>query len=95
MLRSIQFIVGIVLFIVLEVVRAYFATSQQGNEEENTLAFANFIHENIFYFRTIALLIIVVPAVQVFLLGTIKTKIFVGVCLVIALTVFLLCNNYY
>lgn len=94
MLRIIQFSVGIILFIVLEVVRAYFTAAQEPNEPENAVGFASFLEDNIFYFRTIALLIIVVPAVQLFLLGTTKAKVLVGLSLAIALAVFFFCNYY-
>ncbi|HYG03270.1 MAG TPA: hypothetical protein VD927_12550 [Chryseosolibacter sp.] len=90
MLRASQFIVGIILFIVVEVLRIYLP----GVESESLIDLGHFVNQNIFYFRTIALLILIVPAIQVFMLGTRNAKVFVAISLIIALTVFLLCNYY-
>jgi hypothetical protein len=92
MLRLTQFIVGLFLFIAIEVLRIYFLMPFPGSQRSETIEIAYFLHQNIFYFRTIALLILVVPAVQFFIYGSATSKWYVGIAIGIALYVFLMAN---
>jgi hypothetical protein len=81
MARTIQFVVGLFLWIAIEVGRIYFIMPFPGSQEKETIELAYFLHENIFWLRTIALLILVIPTVQFFLSGSSVSKWYVGIAI--------------
>jgi hypothetical protein len=92
MLRLTQFIVGLLLFIAAEVLRVYFIMPFPGSQTSNTIEIAYFLHQNIFYFRTIALLILIVPTVQFYIYGSATAKWYISIAIAIALYIFLMAN---
>ena len=91
-MRTIQFIVGFLLFVSLEILRVYFIMPFPGSQESETIDIAYFLHENIFWLRTIAILILIFPTLQFFLSGKTVAKWYVGIALGIALYIFLMTN---
>ena len=92
MLRPIQFIVGLTLLIAVEILKVYFARSTSGSQQADSDEFANFLHDNIFYFRTIGWLIILVPAINFFVAGSARTKALTALGLVIYGVIFYFFN---
>lgn len=92
MLRPVQFIFGLVLLIALEVFKVYFIMPFPGSQQSETVGLAYFIHTNIFWFRTIGLLIIMFPAIQFYMSGKAYAKILVTAGLVLYGVVFYFFN---
>jgi hypothetical protein len=92
MIRGIQFAIGIALLIIVEIMRVYFIMPFPGSQEDETLALAYFIHNNIFYIRIIGLLMILFPVIHYFRSGKLFAKIIVSVCLVLYGVVFYMFN---
>ena len=93
MLRIVQFVVGALLFITIELLKFYLPQSVSAEDQSAISALANFINENIFYLRTIMLLIMVVPAIQLLLLGKRHEKWLVGIALVIVFAIVIATNQ--
>jgi hypothetical protein len=93
MLRPLQLITGLILLIVMEIVRAYFAVTLAG--QSHAAGMAHFLHDNIFYFRTIGWLIILFPVVFYLWLGTRSTKVLTLLGLALYLFVFYVANTRY
>jgi hypothetical protein len=93
MARALQFIIGIVLLIALEIFRIYYIMPFPGSQESDTLEMAYFLHENIFYLRTIGIALILFPAWYYFSLGKLRDKILVSLAVVSVLVVAYLVNN--
>ena len=74
MLRPLQFIVGLILLIALEILKVYFIMPFS-SQKSDTVEFAYFLHNNIFYFRTIGWLLILMPAFNFLTTGSRKAKI--------------------
>lgn len=92
MQRPVQFTVGLILFLALEILRVYFIMPFPGSQQDTTIDIAYFLHRNIFWFRTIAILILIVPAMQYYVMGRIWSKVVVTLCLILAITVFYMTN---
>jgi hypothetical protein len=92
MARALQFIIGIILLIGLEIYRVYYIMPFPGSQESDTLELAYFLHQNIFYLRTIGIALILFPAWYYFSLGKWKAKILVGISIVAVLVVGYLVN---
>jgi hypothetical protein len=92
MLRLTQFVVGLLLWIAIEILRVYFIMPFPGSQRSETIELAYFLHQNIFYFRTIALLILAVPAIQFYIYGSATAKWYVSIAIAIALYIFLMTN---
>lgn len=75
MVRTIQFIFGIILLIALEVSKVYFIMPFPGSQRSESIDFAYFIHNNIFYFRFIGFLIILFPTIYFFMMGKTLSKV--------------------
>jgi hypothetical protein len=76
MVKTVQFITGIFLLIVLEVLRVYFIMPFPGSQHAATIDIAYFLHQNIFWFRFIGMLLILFPAVSFLWMGTLRQKVF-------------------
>lgn len=92
MLRPIQFTVGLVLLLALEVLRVYFIMPFPGSQTGDTLEFAYFLNINIFYFRAIGLLIIIFPVIHYYMFGSTRKKVLVTLGMVLYVFIFYLCN---
>lgn len=92
MLRTVQFIFGLVLLIALEIFKVYFIMPFPGSQESESVGLAYFIHTNIFWFRTIGLLIILFPIIQYFTIGKPLAKVLVVVGLILYTVVFYFFN---
>jgi hypothetical protein len=92
MLKPIQFAVGIILLILMEVLRVYFIMPFPGSQHTENIILAYFLNENIFWFRFVGLLIILFPSVSFFSLGNRKTKIIVGLAIAFYGIIFYLFN---
>lgn len=92
MLRPIQFTVGLILLLALEILRVYFIMPFPGSQRHNTLEFAYFLNNNIFYFRTIGLLIIIFPVIHYYWFGKAWKKVLVTIGIALYLFIFYLCN---
>ncbi len=90
--RTIQFVVGLFLWIAIEVARIYFIMPFPGSQHDETIELAWFLHENIFWLRIIALLILLIPTVQFFLSGPTVAKWYVGIAIGIGLYISLMAN---
>jgi hypothetical protein len=82
MLRAIQLIVGLLLLIATEILHVFFIMPMPGSQESNTIEIAYFIHKNIFYIRTIGLLIVIVPLIHYYMNGKWLARILVTVGIV-------------
>ena len=92
MLRTVQFIFGLVLLIALEIFKVYFIMPFPGSQQSESIGLAYFIHSNIFWFRTIGLLIILFPIIQFFTIGKPLAKVLVVVGLIFYTIVFYFFN---
>lgn len=92
MLKVVQFVVGIVLLIALEVFKVYFIMPFPGSQRSETVDLAYFIHGNIFWFRTIGYLIILFPIIHFFTVGRTSSRALVAVALVVYGVVFYFFN---
>lgn len=92
MIRTVQFVVGLLLLLALEILRVYFIMPFPGSQQSTTVDVAYFLHQNIFYFRIIGWLIILLPAFYFIWFGKLKAKLFAGFSLVFYLYVFYLFN---
>jgi hypothetical protein len=92
MIRVIQFAVGILLLISIEVLKVYFIMPFPGSQRSTSIDLAYFIHTNIFYFRTIGILITIFPAFQFLAFGKTLPRIITGVALLLYFLVFYLFN---
>ena len=85
-LRAVQFSVGLILLIALEFMRSDFKISGTPSSESTDLS--NFIQSNIFYLRTIGILIILFPMVNFFWTGSRRTKFLAALGLVTYVIIF-------
>jgi Protein of unknown function (DUF3179) len=92
MARALQFTFGIILLLALEVYRVYYIMPFPGSQESDTLDLAYFLHENIFYLRTIGIALILFPAWYYYSLGKLKAKILVSLSIIAVLVVAYLVN---
>jgi hypothetical protein len=92
MLKTVQFIVGILLLIALEVFKVYFIMPFPGSQRSETVDLAYFIHGNIFWFRTIGYLIILFPIIHFFTVGKRTSRILVSLAIVFYGVVFYFFN---
>ncbi len=92
MIRSIQFVTGIVLLIALEIARVFFIMPFPGSQESETVELAYFLHRNIFYFRVVGWLIILFPIIHYFWVGTKTAKWLTTLCLLSYIFIFYLFN---
>jgi hypothetical protein len=92
MTRTIQFIVGFIILIGMEILLVYFIMPFPGSQRAETIDLAYLIHNNIIYFRIIGLLLIAFPAVHYFRFGGKVVKASIAVALAIFALVFYLFN---
>jgi hypothetical protein len=92
MLRPIQFIVGLILLIALEILKVYFIMPFPGSQKSESVEFAYFLHSNIFYFRTIGWLIILIPTFNYLSMGSRTAKILTAIGLAFYVFVFYMFN---
>lgn len=92
MIRALQFTVGIIILIAIEILRVYYIMPFPGSQRSETLDFAYFLHNNIWYFRAVGFLIILFPLFQYFLFGTKRTKWIVALTLTLYVIVYYLFN---
>jgi hypothetical protein len=81
MLKPIQFIVGFLLLLAIEIFRVFFIMPFPGSQQGETIGLAYFINDYIFYLRAIGLLIIIFPLIHYLWLGKIWKKILVVIAL--------------
>lgn len=92
MLKSVQLITGLLLLVTLELLRVYFIMPFPGSQHDETISIAYFLHSNIFYFRTVGMLLILFPIVHFFWMGSTRSKILTGVGILLYGYVFYLFN---
>jgi hypothetical protein len=92
MIRSIQFIAGLILLLALEILRVYFIMPFPGSQHAETVDTAYFLQNNIFYFRFIGWLIILFPVIYFFSLGTKTSRWLSSLGLVLYIYVFYMFN---
>jgi hypothetical protein len=92
MIRTIQFTIGLVLLIALEILRVYFIMPFPGSQRSESIDLAYFIHTNIFYFRIVGWLIMLFPMLYFFWMGRTRAKVFTAVGLATYIAIFYLFN---
>lgn len=92
MLKTAQFIAGLIILLAIEILRVYFIMPFPGSQRSVTIDIAYFLHNNIFYFRFIGWLIILFPAVSFFWMGSTQARVLTGLGLVVYLYVFYMFN---
>jgi hypothetical protein len=92
MIRVIQFAVGVFLLISIEVLKVYFIMPFPGSQRSMSIDLAYFIDTNIFYFRTIGILIVIFPAFQFLAFGKTVTRIVASAALLLYFLVFYFFN---
>jgi hypothetical protein len=92
MIRTVQFTVGIVLLIALEILRVYFIMPFPGSQRSESIDLAYFIHTNIFYFRMVGWLIILFPMLYFFWMGRRRAKVLTAIGLAAYIFIFYLFN---
>jgi hypothetical protein len=90
--RTVQFTVGLLLLMVLEILRVYSALPLPGSQRPEIMDIARFIHANIFYLRIVGVLIILFPALYFFSMGSRNAKVLTSIGLVTYLFLFYLIN---
>jgi hypothetical protein len=83
MLRVVQFSIGLILLIGIEILRVYFIMPFPGSQQSETIDLAYFIHTNVFWLRLVGYLVILFPIVQFFTLGRTVSKVLVTLGLVV------------
>jgi hypothetical protein len=91
MAKALQFTFGLALFLGVEFFRVYLIMPF-GSQQSDTIDTAYFLHTNVLYFRIIALLVMVIPAIYFFQYGTKLAKGLVILGLVAAAVVAYLFN---
>jgi len=76
-------ILGILILFAAEILRVYFIMPFPGSQQANTIDIAYFIDQNIWYIRLIALLLIIVPALNIYRGHKRWSKIFLSVVFVL------------
>lgn len=90
MARAFQFITGILILLAIEICRVYFI--MPFGQRSYSVDVGYFIHENLFYLRTIGLVLILFPAWYYYSLGKLPAKILVSLAIVAVLVVGYLFN---
>jgi hypothetical protein len=92
MIRTVQFSVGLILLIALEILRVYFIMPFPGSQRSESVDLAYFIHTNIFYFRMVGWLIILFPMLYFFWMGKRRAKVLTMIGLLTYFFIFYLFN---
>jgi hypothetical protein len=92
MVRIFQFIAGIALLLVLEVLRVYFIMPFPGSQRREAVDIAYFLHTNMFWLRTIGLLIIFFPVIHYYWMGSRLSKWLVTLSLISYVYIFMVTN---
>lgn len=91
MLKTAQFIAGLIILLAIEILRVYFIMPFSSQQSE-TIDIAYFLHNNIFYLRFIGWLIILFPTISFFWAGSTQAKVLAGLGLVVYIYVFYMFN---
>jgi hypothetical protein len=92
MLRAFQFAIGLVLLIGVEILRVYYIMPFPGSQISDNIELAYFLHNNMFWLRTIGILIIFFPMVQFYTAGSTASKWIVSIALGLYLYIFMIFN---
>jgi hypothetical protein len=92
MVRTLQFVTGLILLLALEILRVYFIMPFPGSQRSDSVEIAYFLHRNMFWLRTIGILIIVFPAIHYYWLGSKRSKWLVSISLALYLYIFMVTN---
>ncbi|RAW01467.1 hypothetical protein DQQ10_09815 [Pseudochryseolinea flava] len=71
----------------IEIYRVYYIMPFTGSQDSDTLEIAYFIHQNIFYLRTVGIALILFPAWYYYSLGTVVSKVLISAAIVVVLVV--------
>jgi len=92
MVRAFQFTTGIVLLLAAEFLRIYFIMPFPGSQTTRAVDLAYFLHTNIFWLRTVGILIIFFPVIHYYWMGSTRSKWIVSISLVVYLYIFMVTN---
>src|SRR5436190_21334150 len=87
MARANQFTAGIIILIAIEILKVYFIMPFPGSQESDTIDIAYFLHNNAIYLRLIGILLILFPSIYYFKFGSRRSKIAIGLSLIVYVTV--------
>ncbi len=91
-MRTLLLITGLLLLLAIEILQVYFIMPFPGSQQRNTLDFAYWLNNNSWWLRTIALLIILYPVVQIFRYSVMWKKVVLFIGLLFYAVVFYLFN---
>ncbi|HYG17846.1 MAG TPA: DUF3179 domain-containing (seleno)protein [Ohtaekwangia sp.] len=91
-MKALQFGLGIVLLVAIEILRVYYIMPFPGSQRSETLEFAYFIDQYIWYLRTMGFLLIIFPVWYFVQFGGRASKWTVGLSLVLVVVVIYLFN---
>lgn len=74
----VQLIIGFLILFISEILKVYFIMPFPGSQQSDTVDLAYFLHQNIWYFRILGILILVYPLWKNFKIGSKLTKIVLG-----------------
>ena len=80
-MKVLLFILGMMLLIGSEIMRVYFIMPFPGSQEDESIALAYFLHQNIGYLRVLGFSIVIFPSYSFFKNGSQTTKIVVAILL--------------
>jgi hypothetical protein len=92
MLKTVQFTVGLLLLMALEILCVYSTLPLPGSQHPGIIDMEYFIRTNILYLRIVGLLIILFPTLYFFWMGTRKAKVLACIGLVAYFFLFYLIN---
>ncbi|HMF71285.1 MAG TPA: DUF3179 domain-containing (seleno)protein [Flavitalea sp.] len=91
-MKKIILIAGLILLLAFEIGRVYFIMPFPGSQKSNTIDLAYWIDQNIIWVRIVLILLIAVPAINIFRQRKIRKKILLGCTLLLYAVVFYLFN---
>jgi hypothetical protein len=91
-MKKLLLIVGFLLLFAVEILRVYFIMPFPGSQETDTLPLAYWLAKNTIWLRTVALLLILFPAISIFRNGKRRAKISLAIPLVLYAVVFFFIN---
>ena len=94
-MKRLLLILGFLLLFGVEILRVYFIMPFPGSQEADTISFAYWLANNIFWLRILALLFLLFPAVSVFKNGKKQAKIIFFSFVILYAVIFLLVNFHF
>ena len=91
-MKQLLLIIGLLLLFAAEILRVYFIMPFPGSQHNNTISIAYWLNNNIFWIRILALVLLIVPLINIFKTGKKWMKILLSLVLVLYGVIFFFFN---